>query len=375
MGKKSGPSAPDPAATAAAQGAANKEAVYESARVNQINESSPFGTTSYSGEIGSPNRTKTTTLSPAEQQKLAQQNELAGILGGSAIRTANEMPQGPFNYEGISNVPTDYSQTRQAATDKVYQGLTKNLDRDFGRSEEGLRSKLAAQGISQDSEAFKRELEAFNDSKNTALNNAALSAYNTGASEQTNQYNQDVANRTRAISERQLLRSVPQNELSAILQGSPAINAPNIPQTGQYGVNAPDVAGMIQNNYNAQLNQANQRSSKMGGTLGNLINAGATIYAASSPAFKENNAPLQESVLDKLVELPIEQWSYKSDFAKKHLPTDNGVTHIGCYADDFQRLFGVGDGVTINLVDAFGVIMQSIKEIAAKVAKLEAKND
>jgi hypothetical protein len=66
VGKKA-PRSPDPTATAAAQSQANKDAVTESAKVNQINQVSPYGSTTYSGEIGSPDRTQTTTLSPSQQ--------------------------------------------------------------------------------------------------------------------------------------------------------------------------------------------------------------------------------------------------------------------------------------------------------------------
>ena len=83
MARKSGgssaaPAAPDPVATANAQAAANKEAVRESALVNQINQVTPYGTLKYTGEVGAPDRTATTTLSPAQQQMLDLTNQ-AGI--------------------------------------------------------------------------------------------------------------------------------------------------------------------------------------------------------------------------------------------------------------------------------------------------------
>ena len=49
MGKKSpsAPAAPDPVATANAQAAANKEAAYETARLNRINQITPYGSLTY----------------------------------------------------------------------------------------------------------------------------------------------------------------------------------------------------------------------------------------------------------------------------------------------------------------------------------------
>ena len=49
MGKKSpkAPAAPDPAATAAAQGAINRETAIAQARLNQYDEVTPYGSSTY----------------------------------------------------------------------------------------------------------------------------------------------------------------------------------------------------------------------------------------------------------------------------------------------------------------------------------------
>ncbi|PWB90923.1 hypothetical protein C5688_08655 [Methylocystis sp. MitZ-2018] len=49
---------------------------------------------------------------------------------------------------------------------------------------------------------------------------------------------------------------------------------------------------------------------------------------------------------------------------------DEGA-HIGTYAQDFQRETGLGDGKSINVIDAIGVAMGAIKELSAKVDKLD----
>ena len=58
------PTPPDPVKTAQAQSQANRAAIRESAKVNQINQITPFGRTSWSGTIGGPDRTQTTSLNP-----------------------------------------------------------------------------------------------------------------------------------------------------------------------------------------------------------------------------------------------------------------------------------------------------------------------
>ena len=47
MKSPSAPPAPDPKETAAAQGAINKETAIAQARLNQVNEITPFGTSTY----------------------------------------------------------------------------------------------------------------------------------------------------------------------------------------------------------------------------------------------------------------------------------------------------------------------------------------
>jgi hypothetical protein len=54
MGKKSGPKAPDPKATAEAQAEANKEAIIASALVNRYDTTTPWGTVSWDRPDGLP---------------------------------------------------------------------------------------------------------------------------------------------------------------------------------------------------------------------------------------------------------------------------------------------------------------------------------
>jgi hypothetical protein len=70
--------------------------------------------------------------------------------------------------------------------------------------------------------------------------------------------------------------------LSAILQGTPAFQAPNYTAGGNYNVQSPDVMGAIYNNYAGQQNAYGQKASKMGNTLGSLGSTGASLYAAGA---------------------------------------------------------------------------------------------
>lgn len=80
---------------------------------------------------------------------------------------------------------------------------------------------------------------------------------------------------------------------------------------------------------------------------------------------KENFAEVDEAgILDKLLELPVTTWNYRSQ--------DPSIRHIGPTAQDFHAAFGVGDSATgINDVDAHGVSMAAIKGLCRK---LETRN-
>ena len=91
---------------------------------------------------------------------------------------------------------------------------------------------------------------------------------------------------------------------------------------------------------------------------------------ASSRLFKTDNEPIDEAeVLTNLERLPVESWRY--------IPMIGfgGEKHLGPYAEDFKEMFGVGDGVTINYLDAIGVLMASVKALSTKVRELEMKKD
>ena len=64
--------------------------------------------------------------------------------------------------------------------------------------------------------------------------------------------------------------------------------------------------------------------------------------------------------------LPVEAWRYKPGFG-----LDTEHRHIGPYAEDFRESFGLGDGVTLNLVDTTGVTFAAMKGLAKKIRRIE----
>ena len=102
------PDPPDPLETARAQIGINREAILESAIHNQINRNTPWGVQTWTGEIGSPNRTQHTFLHPQDEARLRgtrqiQQGLLGMLLNGSVNMgpepVAARLPQPPAEGE------------------------------------------------------------------------------------------------------------------------------------------------------------------------------------------------------------------------------------------------------------------------------------
>ena len=71
-------------------------------------------------------------------------------------------------------------------------------------------------------------------------------------------------------------------------------------------------------------------------------------------------------ILEKLAQLPISTWNYKSDPPSVH--------HLGPMAQDFAAAFGLGDSDrVINMVDANGVLMVAVQALYRRVQSLEAE--
>ncbi len=111
------PPAPDPIATANAQNAVNADAIKTSAQYNQINQTNPFGSLTYTGDLGSPDRTQNTTLSPALQSLLTGQEGIAQNLtdaAGQRIQGLSDM--GQFKAADNPNTYMPQSANAQLAT-------------------------------------------------------------------------------------------------------------------------------------------------------------------------------------------------------------------------------------------------------------------
>jgi hypothetical protein len=75
----------------------------------------------------------------------------------------------------------------------------------------------------------------------------------------------------------------------------------------------------------------------------------------------------RDTILEKLAELPISSWTYKTEGAEHR--------HIGPMAQDFMATFQVGSSDrTILQVDADGVALSAIQALYQRVQRIEEEN-
>lgn len=364
MGKDSPkpPPPPDPAATAAAQTKTNIASAIAQANLNRINQYTPQGSLTYTqdknadgtpavNEDGTPRYSQTQTLSPDEQKKYDQANQVALALGGLADSNIDRVKQtqatpftydgmtamrdgahgGPvqtdLNYSGLTKLPgtDDFSADARRVADSVYGQAASRLDPRFQQSDSDMKATLAAKGISENSDAYRREIDNASRAKNDAYNQAQYSAQQAGSDEQSRifglamqsrqqgqnevdaqgsfhntaqsqAFNQDAANVAMANQARQAqieqaayLRNMPINDIAALLGTGPGVQSPDFNPVSQVGVAAPDYAGMVYKSFDAKNSQQQQQAAARSQMLGQIFGTvGTAATMMSDRRFKAN---------------------------------------------------------------------------------------
>lgn len=222
MGKPKAPAAPDYTAAANAQGVANVNSAVATNRLNQANQIGPDGSLTYSygsqadgqgytdPQTGQwiPQVTATTTLSPGQQKLYDQNNQISTNLNDLAVRgigyvdQASQTPIDQSKLPGMSTGPNapsfqtglaanpygmtgnvnqtefqkqydfgsagampnseDFAGQRDKITDAMMQRLQPYLD----RQRDATNTRLANQGITNGSEAWKWDQDTLNRGEN-----------------------------------------------------------------------------------------------------------------------------------------------------------------------------------------------------------------
>jgi hypothetical protein len=261
-GSSSPPPAPDPVATAQAQGAMNKETAIAQYGLGAADQVTPYGKLSYTQGTpwsdGTPHYTATQTLSPEQQQLYnlgtQSQTNLAKIGVEQSDKVRNLLNT-PFDLN--SSINNQQSDIQRKLLDPVWQARDAQME-----------SKLANQGINVGSEAYTNAMRDYGMQRDNAYNSALLASRGQAATEATAQRNQ------------------PLNEISALMSNS-QVQQPNFTNTPQPTVAPIDYTGLVNNNYQGQMAAYTADQQKQGalyGALGSM--AGTALGGWGMGGFK-----------------------------------------------------------------------------------------
>lgn len=191
---------------------------------------------SLTGGFDVPRYRATTTLSEPEQRVY---DASAGARGNLA-ELAQE--RSGFLRDYLPNA------TPESIDAKLYELGSQRLDPRFARDEDALRTRLSNQGLTQGSAAWDAEMERFGQNRNDAYNQLTLQGRGQALAEINN----------------------PINQIAALLSGGQVQN-PQVQMQQPQGMPTVNTAGIIQNDYNNRVRQAQSQPNLLGG-LFNLAN-------------------------------------------------------------------------------------------------------
>lgn len=230
-GGGSAPKPPDPKYSAMSQYLANLASAREQQKMNATDYVTPYGSI-VNQNLGDGRWQQNVILSPEQQFLLDQQNALSANMNQQAADTLGNLSTGRYE-------------------DAVYDQYTSRLDPRFAQQQSSLEQDLANRGIKIGSAAYDRAMQNFEMGRNDAYDQATRGAITTGLGARN-----QLVNEALALSGR----------------GQPqSMSAPGLPSTG---MQAPDIQGAIQQQYQGQLaNWQNQQQQSASG-LGALFSLG-----------------------------------------------------------------------------------------------------
>lgn len=280
----------------------NKQTAITNQNLNMVDQIGPTGSVNYTQngtwENGDPRYTQTSTYNPAQQaifdSTTAAQGNLAN-LAQSQSSFLNDYLSKPFSFDNND------------AANWAYDLGSQRLDPRFAEQETALRTTLANKGIREGSAAWNSEFGRLGESKNDAYNQLMLTG------------------RGQAFNEALTGRNQPINEIIGLMSGSqlqnPGAGAPASPQTSVGGV---DYAGLVGQNYQNQVNAANQSNAAMGGMFGSILGM-----------FSDRRLKTDIVLVGAMPSgLPVYDFRYIAG----SVADDGGQLHRGVMAQDVERV-------------------------------------
>lgn len=253
----SAPQAPDPVATAQAQAGLNRDTAITQQELNMINQSGPWGSVRYNQTgttaNGNPIWSQQTTLSPSQQRIFNQSQAAQGNLAQLANRQSQQLQQHMANPFEFNN---------QDAADWAYDLGASRLDPRMERQRASIATQLANQGVAPGSAAWEAAMNQQSQGENDAYNQLMLQGRSQAFNEALTTYNN------------------PLNSMSALLSGS-QVQAPGqtMGATPQSSVGGVDYTGLVNQQYQGQLQNYQAQMGGLGGLFGAGMQAAGMYFS------------------------------------------------------------------------------------------------
>lgn len=251
---KDSPTPPDPYKTAAAQTQSNIGTATAQQNLNMVNQNNAKGSLAYSqtgtNADGTPIYTANTTLSAPMQGIFDKSTGLVNsLLGGSAGGA-------------LSGKPLDLSyNSTTAALDKLNHA---RLDPQWAQNTDMQESKLANQGITPGTPAYDNAMRVFNQGKNDAYNSANLADYGLSSQNALSEYN------------------APLNTLGSVYGVANSAGSPTFASTPTTNVAGTNLAGLVEQNYQQQSQNANAANGQLAGLIGTGLGVAAAPFTGGA---------------------------------------------------------------------------------------------
>lgn len=253
-------------------------------------------------------------------------------------------------------------QGRGTVADDIFNRNFSLMQPAIEKANSRLLTNLQARGLPVGSDAFNDAYGAQTQQTNEAISRLAQDANIQAGQEQSRLFGMEQAQRQSAIS-----------ELAALMGGGfqPSSAAPSASVPGL------NLSGLVGQQYQAEAQQAAQQANNRNSLYGAIGNIGsAAVLAKFAPAAllstREAKEVLGQVDLDgaaaAILQMPLAAWRYKDGMAPEG---DDGDPHIGPMAEDFQATTGIGDGVTISMVDYLGLLIAGLQGALVRIHDLE----
>lgn len=269
------PDPPNYTAAAQAQSKSSTDAINAQTAANRPNMNTPWGSMSWTNAGGQ--WTGNMSLSPEQQSALdAQQkvqhgeSDLALGMQGQ-VRDAMSTPMDWGSLPQMPNAETARGDAINATMDRYKS----RLDPQWEQRQQQERSQLLGAGLTEDSEAYQREMSNFSRGRNDAYQQAQDSAEQSGAAAADQTFRMGMGAHQQGLSDMLAKRAQPLNEMEALLHGY-QVGMPQMPGFAQAGAGQPTQylnAANMQNSANMGQWGANQQM--WGDIFGAAGNAGS----------------------------------------------------------------------------------------------------